>query len=134
MEAMNKEAKEHPLTDGGYRYEDHKVGDATYRIRGSITSKRLEEDGETFEEYKLRLKLFQNYQKKAKQGSLLWPSKKLPTERDLYIRDTDPANFHKTEEYRRLQLSNLGTLTKEKVMALEEILHNPKSTTDGVQG
>ena len=86
------------ITAGGYRY----IENEGFKIRNSVVNRRLEEDGETFEEYKVRTKLAKSHLKQFKQGSYLWLSKRIPKAEDF-----------KTEEtFKLFKKCNMGTYIK----------------------
>ncbi len=82
-----EEAKEHLeevkqgelITPGGYRY----IENEGFKIRNSVVNRRLVEDDETFEEYKVRTKLAKSHLKQAKQGNYIWLSKRIMRKEDV---------------------------------------------------
>jgi hypothetical protein len=62
------------VTEGGLRY----LEDGELKIRQDISNRRIEEDGETFDEYRSRLKHIKHFLKMKKRGSLLWDSRRGP--------------------------------------------------------
>lgn len=58
------------VTEGGYDYLELESGN---KVRGSIVQRRIIEDNETFEEYRLRLKLVKNMEK-TKKPRIIWDS------------------------------------------------------------
>lgn len=97
-------------TEGGFEYITKTVGEAgnltELKIRNSHEPGRLTEDGETFEEYKTRRRLGQNYIKQHAKGQYLWYSKKLPELED-FKDDESVANYVN---------KNMGTYNKEVVL------------------
>ena len=94
------------ITAGGYRY----IENEGFKIRNSVVNRRLEEDGETFEEYKVRTKLAKSHLKQFKQGSYLWLSKRIPKVEDF-----------KTEEtFKLFEKCNMGTYIKPKSNGKED--------------
>ena len=55
-------------TEGGHRY----IEVDGLKVRSDIVNHRLVEDGETFEEYKLRQKYMKVFEKRKKEGELFW--------------------------------------------------------------
>lgn len=72
----NQEEKELPVTEGGYRYLD---GEDGVKIRESKVAYRLVDDGETYEEYRIRRILMQYVEKKQRRIRPMWNSSKFGT-------------------------------------------------------
>lgn len=113
------------ITPGGYNYiikeeivdlGNGLTGTTELKIRNSLVGRRLEEDDELFEEYKIRQKMARFFIKSTKKGKVFWPSKRILVDADLKAikdKDIDVLNDH-----RKL---NLGTYNKEK---LEKLITN----------
>ena len=93
------------ITAGGYRY----IENEGFKIRNSIVNRRLEEDGETFEEYKVRTKLAKSHLKQFKQGSYVWLSRRIPKQGD----------FKSDESFKLFEKCNMGTYIKPKTNGKE---------------
>ena len=63
-----KEQEDVKYTEGGHRY----IEVDGLKVRSDIVGQRLIEDGETFEEYKLRQKYVKVFEKRKKEGELFW--------------------------------------------------------------
>ena len=100
------------VTEGGYHYIESEQG---VKVRNSIVGRRLKEDGETFEEYKMRQKFVKNFNKETAKGSWLWKSRKEP-ELDLQVKMAIGApGVLESEEFKGHKASNLGTYNKREV-------------------
>tara|TARA_R110002012_G_scaffold59679_10_gene156343 strand:+ start:1912 stop:2190 length:279 start_codon:yes stop_codon:yes gene_type:complete len=70
MESKTEEvAVEDLITDGGYHYIENEDG---LKVRNSIIGRRIKEDGETFDEYKMRQKFVNNFDKEKSRGTRFW--------------------------------------------------------------
>jgi hypothetical protein len=105
---------ENLVTAGGFNYIESEEG---LKVRNSIVGRRLVEDDETFEEYKMRQKFARNFTDERTKGSWFWKSKKAPS-KDLQtkIMNSD-SDVLKSEEFLSHKGSNLGTYDKAKVEA-----------------
>ena len=110
------------ITDGGYRYIENDKG---LKVRNSLVGQRLKEDGETFEEYKLRQKFITDFHKQRKKGTWFWKSKKAPSAKLQAMIAINPKKAIESEEFKEHSGNNLGTYDKKKV---EEFL---KSQANG---
>lgn len=97
------------VTEGGYRYITKDENGVELKIRNSIVNRRLTEDNETFEEYKIRLKMAKEFVKSNKKGTLIWPSKRILTDTDRQDLEKNPKLIN---DYRKL---SLGTYDKKKL-------------------
>jgi hypothetical protein len=68
MEKEKVEETELKVTDGGHSYIE-KDG---LKVRSAMVNHRLKDDGETFEEYKMRQKFMKSYVKRKAKGTHLW--------------------------------------------------------------
>lgn len=76
-----------------------------YKIRNSDSKKRIDEDEETFEEYKLRLKLLDKIPKRRSQ--LFWPSSRLGTYDKKKLREQlEEYNKNKQQLTEKLENGN----------------------------
>jgi len=122
VEVKEAVAVEDMVTAGGFHYIESEEG---AKVRNSIVGRRLKEDGETFEEYKMRQKFVTNFNKEKSKGKWFWKSKKQPsTELQIKMMVNAPGVLE-SEEFLEHKASNLGTYDKVKV---EEYL---KSLEDG---
>lgn len=72
------EPKELKKTEGGYEYielDDVEEEGLSHKIRNSFSARRLTEDGETHEEYKVRRKMYKQMEKERSRGKYIWISK-----------------------------------------------------------
>jgi len=110
------------ITDGGYRYIENEEG---LKVRNSLVGQRLKEDGETFEEYKLRQKFITDFNKQRKKGTWFWKSKKAPSQKLQIMMALDAKGTMESPEFKEHSGNNLGTYNKKQV---EEFL---KSQSNG---
>ena len=106
------DSTENLVTDGGYSYIENEIG---VKVRNSLLSRRIKEDGETFKEYKLRRKFVKEYEKERNKGQWLWTSAKEPSEElKLKIALAVPGVLE-SEEFSEHRGNNLGTYNKKEV-------------------
>jgi len=102
------------VTKGGYEY----ILKEDLKVRSSLVGRRLKEDGETFDEYKLRRKGVHQYVEAKAKGKLFWPSKKAPSEQLSMMMAVNPKRGKETPEFKEWAKWNLGTYVKENVDAI----------------
>lgn len=96
-----EDVKEHELiTAGGYHY----IENEGFKIRNSIVNRRLVEDDETFEEYKVRTKLAKSHLKQFKKGSYIW----------LSARNMRKEDVESKQAFKLFEKCNMGTYNKPK--------------------
>lgn len=88
------------ITKGGYRY----IENEGFKIRNSIVNRRLIEDDETFEEYKVRTKLAKSHLKQFKKGSYIW----------LSARNMRKEDVESEQAFKLFEKCNMGTYNKPK--------------------
>tara|TARA_R110002126_G_scaffold1738_4_gene10449 strand:+ start:1360 stop:1731 length:372 start_codon:yes stop_codon:yes gene_type:complete len=109
---VEKEAVEDMITAGGYHYIESEQG---VKVRNSLVGRRLKEDGETFEEYKMRQKFVKNFNKETAKGKWFWKSRKKP-ELDLQLKmAVGTPGILESKEFSDHKSSNLGTYDEKKV-------------------
>ena len=121
-EGVEKVSVDELITDGGYRYIQNEEG---LKVRNSLVGQRLKEDGETFEEYKLRQKFITDFHKNYKKGTWFWKSEKAPSAKLQVMMAMDPKGTIESPEFKEHSGNNMGTYDKKKV---EEFL---KSRVNG---
>jgi hypothetical protein len=95
-EEVKEEVKrEEGVTEGGHKYI--KIDDLL--VRDSVVGRRLKEDGETFDEYKVRQKMIKVYTKDALKGKHLWLGG-----RGTYIKKEVEAYIKHTLEQKKKEL------------------------------
>jgi len=107
-----KEEVEELRTDGGFTYI---VNDQGVKVRNSILGRRLVEDNETFEEYKLRQKFAKNFIDEKSKGSWYWKSVCAPTEKLRAQMAVDSKTTLESQEFLEHKGNNLGTYDKKKI-------------------
>ena len=83
------------ITPGGYRY----IENEGFKIRNSVVNRRLVEDDETFEEYKVRTKLAKAHLKQSKRGNYIW----------LSTRNMRKEDVESEESFKFFEKCNMGT-------------------------
>jgi len=104
---MNTEEANKLYTEGGIQYEEVTTPDGKQlKVRYDDSSKRLEEDEETFQEYKFRQKALKRFKKSRNKGFLHWH------------REWGPMTEAKKNKVR--QYMGADDETKEKILAQAE--------------
>lgn len=98
---MEEEKREEGVTKGGHKYI--KIDDMF--IRDSLVGRRLKEDEETFEEYKVRQKMIKVYTKDKMKGRHLWLGG-----RGTYIKKEVEAYVRHTLEQKKKELETEAKL------------------------
>lgn len=96
--------REEGVTDGGHNYI--KIEDLI--IRDSILGRRLKEDGETFDEYKVRQKMSAQHLKNKRSGQLFWDSS-----RGTYVEAEVKAYIRSLLERKKKELETEAKLKEE---------------------
>lgn len=123
MEEVREEVKEeiNLVTEGGYSYIESNEG---LKVRNAFVNRRIKEDGETFEEYKMRQKFLMNFRKESKKGKWFWKSQKQPSKELMLKVNLNVPGVLESDEFLQHKASNLGTYNKTEV---EEFLRSKEN-------
>lgn len=123
MEEVREEVKEeiNLVTEGGYSYIESNEG---LKVRNAFVNRRIKEDGETFEEYKMRQKFLMNFRKESKKDKWFWKSQKQPSKELMLKVNLNVPGVLESDEFLQHKASNLGTYNKTEV---EEFLRSKEN-------
>ena len=89
---MSEEVKnEEKVTESGIVYFEYPVGDKTFRMFVSSDPKCLEEEGETYEEFRQRRKMNKASLKRYKRGRVYWNPHVMGNQKGLVCNERNRA-------------------------------------------